>query len=429
MLSYISHAARLRSDGVGDGWQPAGVPPVTRCRSCERVFLPADALEAPQPPSRWWRAKPVTDFPPPEERDYLEALELGLVRVPDALSFRLAAWRLGNAASDAELPLGPPRSPPALANLEALLTLLSETCPDELLLKAEVARHLGRFELTCELLARLPRARRGERSAQILTSARAGHRGLAWIALESGQPLLTCPWCQQTARGRIWARPPLDPSPRDLILPDDPEPWLVKCPQCAQVAWSAELRASPEESRRHESAAARTGGALSLSGLLGAALCCAPTQARGALAASALALALLAAGLTAWRRRRWPSALRPTEPELLDQIEARSWVCPLEERYLRVAAWRAADARQARAHTGEAPAPDPELEARAQANLLALEPLLGERSDDRLLRTELARQAGRRAEALRLLESAAWPTWELDRVRRLRASVQPDPER
>lgn len=132
---------------------------ITRCRSCAGFYWVSDAQvvgeidydddsKRREIPEEWRNAESVREL---SGEEYLQAINEGLGKPRKReLYLRTQAWWAGNDAfrsqngDQAGQPL-PPRSPEATANLERLFKLLGTKDPNERLMKAEVARELGRF--------------------------------------------------------------------------------------------------------------------------------------------------------------------------------------------------------------------------------------------------------------------------------------------
>ena len=94
------------------------------------------------------------------ETDYLDAIDAQFAKAEDELLFlRIQAWRRGSDRSRREIVNGlkhkdeSTHASRAIANKRALLELLSNNSPDELLMKAELMRQLGRMDEALELLS------------------------------------------------------------------------------------------------------------------------------------------------------------------------------------------------------------------------------------------------------------------------------------
>lgn len=142
-------------------------PAVTRCDACGRFFRVSEArllgevrlegFRAADIPAAWREAPHVRDL---TAEEYLDALAAGLARNREQeIDIRISSWQAANDATrgPASAPPVPARgrplrSPGGRANLERLLDLLSTAQPEERLLKAEVARELGRFRQVSKLL-------------------------------------------------------------------------------------------------------------------------------------------------------------------------------------------------------------------------------------------------------------------------------------
>lgn len=318
------------------------------------------------------------------ESGYLGALAAGRYRGrEEKLSLRLYAWRRGNEAMRArERAQGRAqiRSTEAQANLEALFDLLCEDTSSELICKAEVARHLGEFSECARLLGLLPRGHRaGDRVRAIRAAAARRDSGFARLAgARACLASFTCRGCRRPGRAQLGRGPYAESAPAWLD-PQDPA-QVVACGHCGAANWVGEgLRG--KRWLEDLPLSAGCGGALALV----LALCVASLD-------SGLARVLMLSSLSwgclgfvsARLLERWaPSALPCGLEQLYALLEEGGWEVPQEERWLRTRVLLLD------------PAPSP----RAQANQRALEGLLGEGAEDRVLRAELLRRAGRGAEA------------------------------
>lgn len=93
----------------------------------------------------------------PSEEEYHRAIAVGLATNPDQeRTLRILTWWRENDSFREKAPTGSPHTAtgPRRKNLEALSLLLGEAEVGERLMRAEVLRHLGKFELSRSLLAK-----------------------------------------------------------------------------------------------------------------------------------------------------------------------------------------------------------------------------------------------------------------------------------
>ena len=157
LLSGNTIGARYWTDGKMEAPMFPHSPALVRCAHCRNLlWLP----EAPQhefetAPKMFETVQGALDPIAPSESDYLEAIENGLA--PDKereLYCRVHAWhRFNDARRDeknaenlSELP------DQTAANMKALFAMLERNKPDERMLRAELARELGRFPEALQLL-------------------------------------------------------------------------------------------------------------------------------------------------------------------------------------------------------------------------------------------------------------------------------------
>lgn len=162
-------------------------PALVRCAHCQNLLWLPEAREHQfeTPPKMFENVGGALDPIAPTESDYLEAINSGLA--PDKereIYCRLHAWHCfndarrdeKNAENLSEL------SAVAASNMKALFALLDRVKPDERMLRAEIARELGRFP---EALGLLNFAEFGEDYAatanQIRELAEQGKAGVAQV--------------------------------------------------------------------------------------------------------------------------------------------------------------------------------------------------------------------------------------------------------
>lgn len=157
-------------------------PAVARCHGCSRFYWLQDAREVNEPHMKWgeseffrWREQrsQAVQVRPPSEAEYYHAIQAGLGQTPEQLRIlRMLAWWRSNDRSRHRGPkwaalqtmeegieaavakaIEPQTTTAWRENLEALSDLLDESDEPQRLMKAEVARHLGRFNEAIRLLA------------------------------------------------------------------------------------------------------------------------------------------------------------------------------------------------------------------------------------------------------------------------------------
>ena len=157
LLSGNTIGARYWTDGKMDAPMFPENPALVRCAHCQTLlWLPeVTEHEFATPPAMFETVKDALDPTAPTEADYLEAIASGLA--PDQereIYCRLHAWHRfndarrnqKNAAELGEL------SDVAASNMKALFALLDRIKPAERLMRAEIARELGRFPEALGLL-------------------------------------------------------------------------------------------------------------------------------------------------------------------------------------------------------------------------------------------------------------------------------------
>lgn len=400
LRSYSNFSLEYRTDGLAVEVPEIGLPGLTRCEACGEVFVPAKAKRV----GRVWRAPKLRH---PGEAEFLEAIEGGLFEDRhECLALRLSAWRMSNGAPSAEDPAGPPRSPAALANMARLFELLDEADADHLVLKAEVARHLGHFKICRSLLANLPRGLHVEQRGEIESLALTEHRGLGRVranSLWSRDIYLACPTCAVNSRTRA----------PGLGFGRWPSHWVVECRACGHVAWAVDCKVEDPTPERSSWPWVLLLWVLVWGVALGLGLRGTPLKLLGL---SVIPLLIGNAVLRAWLRDQdWPQAPLPGAEKLLDCVQREDWNTPLEECWVRTQAWR---------RSCEAAALDPAAwSERAQRNQERLGPLLSGVGEGLLLSAELARRDGRFDEAIALLAEHSGAAWD-PRVKRAREMAQ-----
>lgn len=169
LISGNTFGARWWTDGKMIAPMLPEPPAITVCKGCNRYYWLSDAKvvgeiptlvlpsEEASVPDDWRSAEEAREL---SEAEYLEAIAAGMGRNrEEELHLRMSAWWAGNDAmrldsqdeGGGSLPFRV-RSAAATANLEHLLEQLGTEDPDERLMKAELARELGRFEEAVKIL-------------------------------------------------------------------------------------------------------------------------------------------------------------------------------------------------------------------------------------------------------------------------------------
>ena len=134
-------------------------PDLVKCPHCQKVFWIADAKELaevswvddPAKQAKWAKAKELLR---PMESEYLTAAQAAGVSREHELLARKLAWWLANDANRRRANRSFAWSGARLENLQKLSALLDGKIACQVILKAEIARELGRFEECSNLLAR-----------------------------------------------------------------------------------------------------------------------------------------------------------------------------------------------------------------------------------------------------------------------------------
>ncbi len=191
---------------------------IVACMACHRCFREDDA--APVASAEPWDddgARQIQaqwgDLPyirEPDESEYYLALARGdFPATPEAQrEVRLRAWwKRNQPARTSTLPRldAASLSPEARQNLEALLTLLSADDEQDLLLKAEVYRELGRFTEATQVLQALPSTATALTVQRLLALCDAGDSQVTELAADG--------WFSTASEMRRTRRPP-DPERR-----------------------------------------------------------------------------------------------------------------------------------------------------------------------------------------------------------------------
>jgi hypothetical protein len=170
-------------------------PAVVKCRQCAGCYWLADAeevgtvepwgKEGQQANPAWIAAAEVQE---PTEEDYYLALERGLAGDHQReRSLRILAWWRRNDALRYRSEHVPAVSEVWRQNLEALATLLDENDENDRLLKAEVLRELGAFELAKEVLSRVSSSKHRGVVRQLRDLCRRGDSCVRQLSFEESQ--------------------------------------------------------------------------------------------------------------------------------------------------------------------------------------------------------------------------------------------------
>ena len=157
LLSGNTIGARYWTDGKMEAPMLPANPALVRCAHCEiLLWLPeAKAHEFATLPQMFETVADALNPITPTESDYLEAIETGLA--PDKereIYCRVHAWHCFNDARRNERNAEnlDELSDVAANNMKALFAMLDRVKPEERLLRAEIARELGRFPEALGLL-------------------------------------------------------------------------------------------------------------------------------------------------------------------------------------------------------------------------------------------------------------------------------------
>ncbi len=143
------------SDGFLDARMLPEFPRLGRCPHCATLFWVPEATLLGEcepydiPSSRWPEAREVEG---PTAKEFLMAIPLCGGDAQKELFVRLRSWwrsndRFRKGGADA-----PPFSEDERANLDALAAALGDADPQRIIMRAEIARELGRFDQCLKLL-------------------------------------------------------------------------------------------------------------------------------------------------------------------------------------------------------------------------------------------------------------------------------------
>lgn len=150
--------AKSWTDGKLDAPMLPLRPTLVKCPHCQKLFWMEDSkklaeLGLGESDNRWQN---IPDADDPEEKDYIAAANAPRLSREHEKDARLRAWWLANDMVREHAGKSIAWSGARLENLEKLFALLQDKDPSEALLKAEIARELGRFDACVKLLDGIP---------------------------------------------------------------------------------------------------------------------------------------------------------------------------------------------------------------------------------------------------------------------------------
>lgn len=408
--SACEHSGRLEISYEEGSWTdsqrpldlagaPSELPTIVRCPACDQLQR-AKGLA-------WGADDSLPKLRHSREQDYLDALTEGLYESRrEKLDLRLRAWRAGNDASRVEGARAQIRSAEAQANLEALYELLCED-PSEALIKAEVARQLGRFDDALELCSGLSRLVQAQSPARTIARlAREGSEVVAEVEWEDNaySHRFTCPHCQRPGRLDFTGYLEAERHAVDSGLPAD---HAVRCGACRGVVWrGANRRVGSLALETFSDGAVAALGCLAVPSaiLLGIA---SPRAGLGVLLGyCALVAASWVAGVV--RQVVYPNSRPLTDMDLEELLEERAWNGPEEERWVRLSVLHARTRI-------------PEIRSGLDSNAVALISLLGTDPHETWLEAKIRRRAGDLEGAREVAErlAASDDEWNSRRAKKL----------
>ena len=157
LISGNTIGARFWTDGKMEAPMLPQYPALVRCAHCDALlWLPeAQEFRPPQPLPMFQTAPGARDPKAPTEADYLEAIASGLAPGAEREKYcRVHAWHASNDArrdlksksAAGELPIQ------TADNMKLLFAMLDRSAPEQRMLRAELARELGRFAEALDLL-------------------------------------------------------------------------------------------------------------------------------------------------------------------------------------------------------------------------------------------------------------------------------------
>ena len=156
LLSGNTLGARYWTDGKMEAPMFPQSPALVRCAHCDaQLWLPEARQHAfVEPPKMFETVQGALDPIAPTEADYLQAITSGLAPDEEREKYcRVHAWHVFNDARREHKNAPELRELPdqAAANMKALFALLDRNTPAERMLRAELARELGRFPESLQL--------------------------------------------------------------------------------------------------------------------------------------------------------------------------------------------------------------------------------------------------------------------------------------
>ena len=149
-LSGNTIGAKFYTDGKREAKMLPDHPALVRCPACSNLFWVDEAVQV---SSGFEAANGKPQVLAPSGKEMLEFLSGPVLPKDKELYVRISAWRSANDAWR-----GVPNATPAFSknqeqNLKALSVMLDEAEPNQRILKAEIARELGKFDECLRLLS------------------------------------------------------------------------------------------------------------------------------------------------------------------------------------------------------------------------------------------------------------------------------------
>ncbi|BCM93867.1 hypothetical protein IAD21_05762 [Abditibacteriota bacterium] len=151
IASGNTFGAVLWSDAKQEAPMLTHYPDLIRCPHCEGLFLASTATKSKNQPTGYTSSAPY----PPEltEENWLDALDMDVLMGSHERYGRIGAWHAANAARRGKTNPTFDFSERAVHNLEMLGELFSqEDSANDLILRAEIARELKRFDESLSIL-------------------------------------------------------------------------------------------------------------------------------------------------------------------------------------------------------------------------------------------------------------------------------------
>lgn len=157
LLSGNTIGARYWTDGKMEAPMFPANPDLVRCAHCQNLlWLPeASEHEFATPPRMFQNVEGALDPIAPTASDYLEAIHSELAPNKEREIYcRVHAWHAHNDGrrNEKNAPEMNELSDVAASNMKALFAMLERNQPDQRLLRAELARELGRFPEALQLI-------------------------------------------------------------------------------------------------------------------------------------------------------------------------------------------------------------------------------------------------------------------------------------